>query len=195
LSDKRYVVGGADGWLNVKRERSGEIIGLPEYLQVEARSSENDRDYFTVLEGVEKNKMFSVKAGNLKIGSPSYRPPARLTFSISKKKLSFPGGEIKAITVSRNPPPLGTIPIQIPDFLHIMGAAYQVHSLYAKTWFHLGQGHAVSGNNSTDRYLHTGLESAGCITVDPASWTRLYQYLILCRGNDGKTVGSVSVVR
>jgi hypothetical protein len=54
LSDKRYVIGGADGWLNVKRERSGEIIGLPEYLQVEVRSSEDDRDHFTVLEGLRK---------------------------------------------------------------------------------------------------------------------------------------------
>lgn len=162
---------------------------------MEVQSSKDNRDYFTVLEGSEKNKTFSVKAGNLKAGIPPFWPPARLTFSISKNKLSFPGGEIKAITVTRNPPPLGIVPIQIPDFPHIMGASYQVHSIYAKSWFHLGQGHAVSGSNGRDRYLHTGMESAGCITVEPAGWTRLYQYLILCRGNDGKTVGSVTVVR
>lgn len=193
MSDKRFVSGGADGWLNVRREPSGEIIGLPEYLQVTVTSMKDNRDYFTVLEGVEKNKTFSVKAGNLKTGVPAYRASARLTFSISKKKLSYPGGEIKAITVARNPPPLGIIPIQIPDFPHIMGGLYQADNIYAKTWFHLG--HAVSGNNGTDRYLHTGMESAGCITVEPSGWTRLYQYLILCRGNDGKTVGSVTVVR
>ncbi|MBK6973753.1 MAG: hypothetical protein IPH26_12685 [Sterolibacteriaceae bacterium] len=33
---------------------------------------------------------------------------------------------------------------------------------YAKTWFDLGTGNAVRGNN--DRYLHTGRVSAGCIT-------------------------------
>lgn len=195
MPDKAYVVGGPDGWLNVKRESSGQIISLPEYLQVEISLTKDNRDYFTVLEGVEKNKKFSVKIGNLKTGIPSYRPPARLTFSISKNKLNFPGGEIKAITVVRNPPPIGILPIQIPDFPHIMGTSYQVDSIYAKSWFHLGHGHAVPGNNGADRYMHTGMESAGCITVEPQGWTRLYEYLILCRGNDGKTVGSVTVVR
>lgn len=54
---------------------------------------------------------------------------------------------------------------------------------------------ADKGPCQNDRYLHPGTASAGCITVDPASWTKLYQHLILCRRGDGKTVGSVTVLR
>lgn len=66
-------------------------------------------------------------------------------------------------------------------------------SAYAKSWFYLGHGQAV--RDQGDRYLHPGRGSLGCITVDPAGWTQLYRYLILCRSGDGKTVGRVVVVR
>ncbi len=156
-------------------------------------ATKDGRDYFTVLEGVEKGKNFSVKTGNLSAGAPSYRGPARLVFNPVKKLLSYAGGTVKAITHEDNPIPYGLHPIQLPDFPHDLGAHYMAQSSYAKNWFYLGRGNAIAGNN--DRYLHAGRVSAGCITVDPAAWTKLYEYLILCRGNDAKTVGSVSVVR
>lgn len=193
MPDTRYTVGGMDGWLNVKREPSGAIIAVPEFLRVEFERSSGGRDYFTVLEGVERGKKFSVKAGNLKAGNPGYRAGAALQFNLGREQLTYPGGQIKAITHSRNPIPAGAHPIQIPDFPHELGMGYISESTYAKSWFYLGQGHAVPGNN--DRYLHPGSVSAGCITVDPSEWTRLYQYLSLCRSGDGKTVGSVTVVR
>lgn len=191
MADKRYLVGGGDGWLNIKREPSGAIIAAPEYLQVELTSSSAGRDYFTATEGPERGKQFSVKTGNLKAGSPGYRAAASLQFNVSKQLLTYPGGQVKAITDPDNPIGGGLHPIQIPDFPHEFGASYMSQSHYAKTWFYLGRGNAVPGRN--DRYLHTGRVSAGCITVDPSGWTQLYRYLILCRSGDEKTVGSVRV--
>lgn len=193
MSDKKYVAAGMDGWLNVKREPSGIVVALPEFTRVEVTASENERDYFIVQEGSERGNRFSVKAGNLKAGDPGYRAPAHLEFSLSRGLLTYSGGQIKAITHSRNPIPPGIHPIQMPDFPHRLGEGYMAHSRYAKTWFYLGHGNAVKGNN--DRYLHPGSVSAGCITVDPSKWTALYQYLIRSRSGNAKTVGSVSVVR
>lgn len=194
MAEKCYTVGGRDGWLKIKPEPAGMDIAVPEYLQVERTTSKNGRDYFTVLEGVARGKKYSVRAGNLKNGNPGFRGSAQIQFSLSKELLIYSGGQVKAITHSGDHPvPLGMHPIQIPDFPHTWGVDYMAQSPYAKNWFYLGQGNAMPGNN--DRYLHTGRLSDGCITVDPAGWTQLYQYLILCRRGDGKTVGMVSVVR
>lgn len=193
MPEKCYIVGGRDGWLKVRREPSGAIVAVPEFLQVELTASKDGRDSFTVLEGVERNKKFSVITGNLKNDRPGYRLAANLQFSLSKQLLTFHGGQVKAITDPSQPIPLGPHPVQIPDFPHEKGALYLGQTPYAKNWFYLGQGNAVPGSN--DRYLHTGLGSLGCITVEPTGWTRLYQYLILCRRGDGKTVGMVTVVR
>lgn len=193
MAEKRYTVGSSQGWLNIKREPSGQIIAVPGFLQVQFTVAKDGRDYFTVLEGPEKGGTFSVKAGNLKPGVPSYKGPAKLEFSPTKQLLTYAGGIIKAITHPDNPVPLGMHPIQLPDFPHDIGAGYLAQTSYAMNWFYLGRGNALPGNN--DRYLHAGRVSAGCITVEPTGWTKLYEYLILCRSNDAKTVGSVSVVR
>jgi hypothetical protein len=192
MSDSRYIAGGMDGWLNVKREPSGVIIALPAFLAVEVTSSRDGRDYFTAQEGIERGNSFSVKAGNLKTGNLSYLP-AHLEFSRSRKQLLYPCGRITAITSTENPISLGFHPIQIPDFPHESGLDYLVKSRYAKTWFYLGHGKAVKGRN--DRYLHPGTASDGCITVEPSQWTFFYQYLIRCRSGNEKTVGIVFVVR
>ena len=135
-----------------------------------------------------------MKQGNLRQGLPAYKPPARIEFNIMAQKLSFLGGDVRAITATgASAVPIGTHPVQIPDFPHELGSAYMGQSQYAKNWFYLGRSVAIPGNN--DRYLHTGRVSLGCVTVDPNQWTKLYQYLILCRSGDGKTVGSIIVRR
>jgi hypothetical protein len=193
MAERRYIGSTADGWLRVKPEPSGEIVSLPEYLQVEFSSTSNGRDYFTVLEGINLGKKFSVLTGNLKSGAPGYRAPAHLRYNLSLNLLTYQGGQVKAITHPRNPIAIGLHPVQIPDHPHDGGIGYLAQSSYAKVWFYLGVGHAV--RNSNDRYLHTGERTAGCVTVDPSQWTKLYQYLILCRSGDGKTVGTLSVAR
>lgn len=193
MAEQRYLTGGADGWLNARRETSGAIIALPEMLRVQFDGSDGSREFFTVQEGIERGKKFSAKPSYLKAGNPGWRTAASLQFSVGMERLIFPGGQIRAITHARNPIRAGTHPIQLPDFPHGMGAIYSDQSPYAKTWFYLGQGHAVPGNN--DRYLHPGSVSGGCITVDPSEWTALYRYLILCRRGDGATMGTIAVVR
>jgi hypothetical protein len=193
MPDIGYIAGGADGWLNVKREPDGQVVAVPQYLSVEIGENRRGREHFVVREGSYRGRACSVVAGNLKFGSPGYRSPARLEFSLSRQLLSFPGGQARAITDTTNPIPEGTHPVQLPDFPHDLGAGYMSQSRFAKTWFYLGRGPAVRGRN--DRYLHTGRVSAGCVTVDPSSWTTLFQSLILCRNNDGATHGSIVVVR
>lgn len=43
-------------------------ISVPEYLEVDLTSSTNGRDYFTVLEGTNRGRKFSVAAGHLGAG-------------------------------------------------------------------------------------------------------------------------------
>lgn len=90
MAGKHYVVGGHDGWLNVKRDPSGSVVAIPEFLQVEVSESKNGRDHFTALEGVERGKKFSVKTGNLKSNNPLYRSAAHLQFSSFKRVTDLP---------------------------------------------------------------------------------------------------------
>lgn len=193
MAETRYTNAGNDGWLRVKQEPSKSEIALPEHLRVEYESTADGRDYFIAREGVESGKRFSVKINNLKTSKPAYSGAATLGFSLSREILTYPGGQIHAITHQQNPIRPGTHPVQIPDFPHKKGEYYLSKSNYAKNWFYMGVGNAVP--NKDDRYLHTGLGSAGCVTVDPDEWTRLYNYLILCRSGDGKTVGTIIVTR
>jgi hypothetical protein len=188
-----YVVGGSDGWLRVRREGDGGIVALPSYLKVEIGEVRQDRQHFRVLEGVEAGNAFHVKSGNLKPGNPGYRGAIQLRFEIAKGLVHYAGGQARAITHPTRPVPAGVHPIQIPDFPHASGSTYTGRSPYALTWMYLGRGHAPKGHD--DRYLHCGNASDGCITVRPEDWTVLYNSLILCRSGDGKTLGSVSVVR
>jgi len=103
MSDNGHVVASVDGWLNVRREPSGSIVALAELTRIKFTSSENGRDFFVVQEGPERGRSFSVKAGNLRAGSPVYRSGADLEFSAGRERLSFLGEQIKAVTDLRNP--------------------------------------------------------------------------------------------
>jgi hypothetical protein len=191
----------SSGWLLVRRD-TGQAdatretkVSLPEYLKVSITRSAGERDYFTALEGVEKDKKFSVLSNNLTRGTKTYSGAARLTFSISRGLVTFGDLSISAKTYPGNPIPEGEHPIQIPDFPHPGGEGYLNRSKYAYSWFFLGTGNAVDDNSGRDRYLHTGTASAGCVTVDPNGWTALYEKLILCRSGNGKTVGTIKVSR
>jgi hypothetical protein len=46
MSDKSFVIGGTDGWLNVKREPAGIVVALPEFVQVEIVATVDGRDVF-----------------------------------------------------------------------------------------------------------------------------------------------------
>ena len=185
---KKYIRRTNDGWMTVIMDGKREPV--PEYLKVDLIENKGGRDHFTILEGVYKGKAASLAQGNLRSGSV-HTNAVHLTFDLRKAELSYNSVKIHAFTDNANPIKKGEHPIQIPDFPHEGGKYYLDKSAYALNWFYLGVGHAVKGKN--DRYLHPGAGSAGCITVDPDEWTKLYQYIILSRSGDGKNVGKVTV--
>ncbi len=192
MTHQRHILVGGDGWLKARREPSGTTVALPEFLRVEFEGSADGRDFFTVREGMERGNRFSVKSGSLRAGSPAYRGPAGLQFSMSRRALAFSGGQVRAVTRESEPIAFGVHPLYIPDFPHLDGATYLAQSVYAKTWFCLGFARSVAVGG--DCYLQPGAISAGCITVEPADWTRVWRYLILCRSRDERTVGTITVV-
>jgi hypothetical protein len=197
---QRFIVTDAAGWLNVKLEPYGQIQALPQFLKVEFTVRRDNRDFFRILEGAHRNKQASVAARGpaqswLGTTLPAYKGPAVLTFNKSTGRMTTPIAALNAITDPSNPVPNGRHAIQLPDFPHDLGSGYvNQGAKKAKTWFHLGEGVAVPGNEGRDRYLHPGRVSAGCITVkDLANWDRLYDLLIVSRAGNGKDVGHVTV--
>jgi hypothetical protein len=186
------------GWLICKWENGSTFPALPQFLRVDLTKTENGRDYFTVIEGVNAGKKGSVtrkpdgssylKHGDpaLALGNIKYDPQ----LGIIRLRLDAPvGGWGDAIQVTMDPSnPLGSgsYSIEIPDEVHALGAPYQSQSIYSTTWFRVG--------NSGDRYLHAGNISAGCVTVTEVSeWTNIYNYLIARRKGDGKSVAVLEI--
>ncbi|MBL0700396.1 MAG: hypothetical protein JJV92_05895, partial [Desulfosarcina sp.] len=114
---------------------------------------------------------------------------ATVKFNITTGKLWYGNlGPINTKTMTENPVPVGKHNLEIPYEVHSLGIGYQALSKYAKTWFRIG--------HSGDRFLHPGRISAGCVTVtDIAAWTRIYEYLIKSRKGDGKSVGTIEVIK
>ena len=188
-----HISASSSGWMRVKLEPSKTEVSLPHSLQVDIEESKDGRDFFTILEGIYKGKKASLKAGNLG-GVSITTGPAKLIFDIDKSLLTYAGSSTAtAITYKKNPIGKGTHKIQLPDYPHgEFGSPYLSQSTYALSWFYMGIGHAIKGKN--DRYIHTGARSAGCITVAPKDWTKIYNYLILSRQGDGVNVGIVQVI-
>jgi hypothetical protein len=164
-------------------------IMLPEYLAVEITSTAGGRDTFTVSEGLHAGKACSLPVGRVRPGSPGWQGPARLSFNIGKQRLNFPGGQVRAKTPPQRPIAPGSYMLLIPDYPHEVGGGNMSNS---RSWFYLGRGTPPSAGDAG--YLNTLRASDGGITVEAADWPALYQYLILCRALDGRSVGAVAVV-
>jgi hypothetical protein len=91
---------------------------------------------------------------------------------------------IEVLTWSANPAPTDWSALEIPDAPHPGGLHYKDQSSFATVWFRIG--------HDGDRYLHPGRISAGCLTVDPSGWNRIYKYLVV-RRKDVSSVGAVHV--
>lgn len=195
--EARYISTDNSGWLRVKLEPSGVIISLPLYLKVSFKERKNSRDYFRIEEGVHAGKNASVSqksASDSWLGSPLpvYKGPVLLVFKKGEGKLQTPIGSLNATTDPSNPIPNGSHPVQIPDYPHAIGSGYVPTASKSLSWFFLGTGNSVAGSN--ERYLHTGMVSAGCVTMtDVAQWDSLYNAIILCRAPGGKNVGTITV--
>jgi hypothetical protein len=81
----------------------------------------------------------------------------------------------------------GLYDIELPDYPHRGGRNYLNQSKRAMTWFRIGHG--------SERYLHAGGLSLGCITViETKRWMEIYDALIKSRKGDFISVGTLEVI-
>ncbi len=188
----RFVPDIGTGWLVVQLEPSKERVSLPYSVAVSYTRTENKREHFTILEGVNAGKAASVSLddkGNTRFLLTDPRTAGvKLRFTKSTGILEVVGTALKyPNTVSeKNPIPAGDWDIEIPDAPHRYGAPYENTARRSKSWFRLG--------HAGDRYLHTGSVSLGCVTVkEVARWDELYAQMVRARKSDGQSVGVLEV--
>jgi hypothetical protein len=186
----RFVPDQGDGWLAVLMEDDRSRVSRPAALRVEVERVSSDREYFTVGEGPYRGRHASIKLsqdGTSRLSSDNPQTSAvRLTYSISKKTLSL--GRKKYLTKDYPSKPWskGLYDIEIPDAPHAGGLSY-TDVTRAKTWFRVG--------HTGDRFIHTGRQSLGCMTVvERELWDELCAVIVRSRKGDGISVGTVEVV-
>ncbi|MCO6494927.1 MAG: hypothetical protein J5I91_04490 [Bacteroidetes bacterium] len=190
---------GTNGFTLVKKS-DGELISIPIYYKVsEVRFIEDEtREEFLMLEWPFINVRASVKCetkGKSRFVEPIYETGAKIFFNKAKGELKYGNVKISAYTDPTDPIPNGTHNIWLPDYSHPIGDSYLSYSKYALIWFRLG-------NESSDRYLHVGSVSLGCVSVGKSSdsdntpefsnWTSLYNYLSKKRSGN-KFIGEIVV--
>lgn len=180
-----------DGWLGVKFADNKSTESLPAYLKVKQEYVDKGREYFTILEGVYRDKRVSAKLGNgglsNLISGVKYESIARASYSISKKIFTLNSKTYKTTDYENAPWKKGLYDIEIPDYPHRGGARYEKDAPRAKTWFRIG--------HNGERYLHTGGRSLGCMTItETTRWMEIYNVLIKARKGDSASVGALEVV-
>ena len=162
-----YISQTSDGWLKVKLV-SGEIISLPYGLKVKRSELTGGREYFEILEGVNKGKVASVQSlpGNSYLTVQlKHLPPAKVTLDLNQQTLhvaglgpcnAFSGGGHRGFT--RIDP--GSYLLAIPAYPSGQTrVAYNHWTKFHNTWFRIGI--ATTGS----RFLPAGVISEGCVTV------------------------------
>lgn len=192
VSDRMmYVIYAKNGWIMVVMEDTKKVISIPSYLKVQLDRSDSKRHFFKIMEGPFKGNNASVKIETS--GMPylqSLNPhteTAHLTYSISKKILKFGNKTYKTEDYKSNPWKKGFYDIEIPDAPHQGGSNYLTKAKLARVWFRIG--------HSGERYLHTGLQSLGCITItENDRWDDLCHILLKARKGDGLSIGILEVI-
>ncbi|MDP2638743.1 MAG: hypothetical protein Q8P06_01065, partial [Candidatus Azambacteria bacterium] len=182
--------GRGKGWLKVRLEDGGPIKSLPAYLKLKIERADAKREYFTILEGAYRGRPASVELSDddslRLVTGIKHEPPARITYSISKKILTLKGKRYKADDDPKNPWKKGLYDIEIPDHPHRGGLNYP-EAGRGTVWFRIG--------HSGERYLHPGMVSAGCISVtETKRWMEIYDALIKARKGDFMSVGTFEVI-
>jgi len=120
-----------------------------------------------------------------------------ITFEIAKNRLKYGNSSwIHTGTDPNDPMPKGTHNIWVPDYYHDLGEPYRNLAKYSTVWFRIGA-------ESSDRYLHVGNVSLGCVSVgekstggkdsDKRKWDDIYNYLVK-RRSSAKYVGKIKVI-
>lgn len=186
----KYVPDEGDGWLKCRIDKNKSIVELPAFLKVKLEKIERGREYFTILEGPYRFKTASVKlrddGTSQFITGVKHEPMARAFYSISDKVFTLKGKKYKVADYPKSTWKKGLYDIEIPDYAHRGGRNYLDESKRAMTWFKIG--------HDSERYLHTGSQSLGCITItEVRRWMEIYNSLIKAR-KDSVSVGVLEVI-
>ena len=213
----------ASGWLAVRLTKSGQLVSLCEYTQVNDIRDHNGRTYFTIADGfIAVGEEASLATAHGAKYLSSVGPGGAVTVTVTytglptdeispfKGKLKQQWAELsfgaqKAIVTLNSvwnahftPIPVGTHVILSPDYSHkaisTAGYASKIPGLIGNdVWFPIGLFGSITNSS---RYIHVGHLSEGCVTVHQLEkWTSLYEFLISHRiaGSSGKRIGSLTV--
>lgn len=190
---------GSNGFTNV-RLQGGDIVAIPMYCRVKnvKFNSDKTREEFLIVDWPYMNKLASVQCetpGTSRFGLVNYQGAANISFNKESGELRIGSEIIPAYTSTEDPIPNGEHMIWLPDYPHSFGASYLDKTKYAYIWFRLG-------DESSDRYLHVGNVSLGCVSVGKSSaaddssenelWNFVYEYLAK-RRSGSKYVGTLTV--
>ena len=188
----KYVPDIDNGWLKVKLV-DGEIVSLPAFLKVQSEYIERGREYFTILEGLYKDRKASVGLDNENNNNSRFLTDIKheslikIQYSISQEKLIIGNKKYQATDHIETPWKKGWYDIELPDYPHPGGRNYLDRSSRAKTWFRIG--------HEGEKYLHTGSRSLGCITItEVEKWNEIYDKLIKARKGDFFSIGVLEVI-
>lgn len=186
------------GWLDVTKD-SGGRISLAKHTRVlyKGYNASKTREHFTIVDWPFQNVKASVSAiskTQSRFKDFNYSSGALLVFDKAKKTLKYgSSGVVVTSTDSRNPMPSGTYNIWLPDYYHKYGDPYLGISKYATIWFRVGK-------ESSERYIHVGNISEGCVTVgmgatdsDKKKWDKIVDYLVRNRVG-AKYAGKIKVI-
>lgn len=195
------IVDDDKGWLQVRKSSDNSIITISKYTRVKYHGYNRDksREEFTILDWPHTNVRASVSAissNQSRFKSIQFLEGGLIEFERDSYKLKF--GNSSWIHAASDPSdliPKGTHNLWLPDHVHTYGNPYLGDTAYATVWFRIG-------SESSDRYLHVGSVSAGCVTVgekdtggsqvDRRKWDSIYNYLIKRRSSN-KFVGKIKV--
>lgn len=190
-------------WIFVKDEApGGDKFILPYGTRVNVTRTQNDRDYFDILDyrelqGRSASLSFAtvngVKVSRL-IAPPTYAGSAKVVWDKGTGEVtakSADGSKTAVANAVSNPGlPDGTFnlwPI-VPGKAFQHAAAYVGEAPHALSWW------IVDHQISEGYCLHTGANSLGCITVTERSkWGEIFEILILARTANNLYSGEITI--
>ncbi|MCX7109240.1 MAG: hypothetical protein WCI11_07250 [Candidatus Methylumidiphilus sp.] len=165
--ETHYISRTSDCWLKVQLV-GGLVVSLPYGLKVKRLELKNEREYFEILEGVNKGKKASVPflAGNSYLTTKlNHNPATTVRFDRKLQTLYFAGrGPCNAFSGGGHggytPVAPGNYQLAIPAYPSAQTrAAYNTWTKYHNSWFRIGT------DTTGSRFLHAGVISEGCVTV------------------------------
>lgn len=187
----RYFEEMKDGFLGVYLNNNNKDPEfLPAFLKVKFNNREKERDYFTILEGVYRGEMGSVKAKNKNhsylLTGNFHTDSVHVTYSKSTKILTIKGKTYQTIDDPEEPWKRGIHDIEIADTAHKGGLGYTEKAPKAKVWFRI--------DHDGEQYIHTGQRTRGCITLtEQKKWDGVYQIFIRARKNT-RSIGTLEII-